>query len=152
MEHVRTQGAHQRVHRVRAAEIYVHAGRCFTRTRARGSMTPLGGQPYLDWASGLSVLPYGFSPPRQPSRMMVDTMAGLMRNALWVIRLGQQGCALAAPGFDNNCFGTSSAIRRDAARKVGRYVTLSRRGRACVAGLCGGAQRCDKPEFGVIQV
>ena len=52
-----------------------------------------------DWPSGLSGLSCGLIPPRRPSRVMMEPVAGLKGIGLGVTPLGQRWCGLAAPAF-----------------------------------------------------
>ena len=48
---------------------------------------------HLDWPSGFSDLSCGHRPPRRPSRVMVEPVAGLMDIDLVVTPFGHVGCA-----------------------------------------------------------
>ena len=92
MEQSRTQGGTPKS--VCGVEIYVHTMRCLTRTWGRSTITLL----IMNWPSGLSDLPCGIRPPRRPSRVMVQPVAGLMGIDLWLTALGHRGCVVSSPG------------------------------------------------------
>ena len=52
-----------------------------------------------DWPLGFSDLPCGLRPPRRPSRVMEEPVAGLMGIDLVVNPIGEQGCGWAAPAL-----------------------------------------------------
>ena len=74
---------------------YAHMGAWIEDTAVRSTITRF----IIDWPSGLSDLPCGLRPPRRPSRVMVEPVAGFTGIGLGVTPLGQRGCGWAAPSF-----------------------------------------------------